>query len=203
MGRTPGRGRPPAASRDLLQDAAFELFLENGYARTTVEQIASRAGVSRNTFFNYFDAKSDVFWTEVDAALDGLEALLGGGTAVRDATSPAPVPALVERLLAVAGTLGPARVPWLLTQLDFIDAGVDVLASAVTRFARFTGLVERFLAGHDRAGSPTAATVLAYASAGAAIAAARSWAAAGPARGTFDEWLRRALPPVLDAGAGF
>jgi AcrR family transcriptional regulator len=38
------RGRPPTSSREILQDAAFELFLENSYPKTTVDQIAQRAG---------------------------------------------------------------------------------------------------------------------------------------------------------------
>ena len=72
------RGRPPASSREMLQDAAFELFLENSYAGTTVEEIAQRAGVSRNTFFNYFPTKSDVFWVELDESLDRLRREVNG-----------------------------------------------------------------------------------------------------------------------------
>ena len=53
----------------MLQEAAFELFLENSYAGTSIEQITQRAGVSRNTFFNYFKAKSDVFWVDLDATI--------------------------------------------------------------------------------------------------------------------------------------
>ena len=71
-------GRPRRSSAEVLADAAAELFLEQGYGRTTVDQIAARAGVSRATFFNYFPAKSDVMWLELDAAVAGLPGLPGG-----------------------------------------------------------------------------------------------------------------------------
>ncbi|MBC7441420.1 MAG: TetR family transcriptional regulator, partial [Ramlibacter sp.] len=69
-------GRPRGSSRAMLEEAAAELFLEQTYAGTTIEQITRRAGVSRNTFFNYFRAKSDLLWVDVDAGLGGLP---GGG----------------------------------------------------------------------------------------------------------------------------
>lgn len=50
----------------------MELFLEKSYRATTVEQIASRAGISRASFFNYLPTKSDVLWIEVDEALNSL-----------------------------------------------------------------------------------------------------------------------------------
>ena len=71
-------GRPRRSSAEVLADAAAELFLEQGYGRTTVDQIAVRAGVSRATFFNYFTAKSDVMWLELDAAVAGLPGHLAG-----------------------------------------------------------------------------------------------------------------------------
>src|SRR6478735_3643507 len=72
--QTAQAGRPRASSRGMLAEAAGELFLEQTYAGTTVDDIARRAGVSRATFFNYFAAKSDLLWLEVDEALDAFDA---------------------------------------------------------------------------------------------------------------------------------
>jgi len=71
------RGRPLASSPEMLQEAALELFVEQTYAKTTIEEITQRAGVSRATFFNYFPAKSDVFWVDLDDALRRLSGVLG------------------------------------------------------------------------------------------------------------------------------
>ncbi|MFC5337880.1 aspartate dehydrogenase domain-containing protein [Leucobacter denitrificans] len=63
------RGRPQASSCDTLAEAACELFLEQGYDATTVADITRRAGVSRSTFFNYFDGKAATIWFALDAFL--------------------------------------------------------------------------------------------------------------------------------------
>ena len=74
MGQVRRVGRPPAASREILEEAACELFLEQGYAATSVADITQRAGVSRATFFNYIPTKSDLLWTSVDDALAQAQA---------------------------------------------------------------------------------------------------------------------------------
>lgn len=40
----------------------MELFQERGYARTTVEEIAARAGLAERTFFRYFNDKREVLF---------------------------------------------------------------------------------------------------------------------------------------------
>lgn len=44
---------------DAIHLAAYELAEGQGLSAATVEEIASRAGVSRRTFFNYFPTKED------------------------------------------------------------------------------------------------------------------------------------------------
>ena len=55
------RTRRKDARPSELLDAALELFVEKGFAATTVEAVAARAGVSKGTLFLYFPSKAELF----------------------------------------------------------------------------------------------------------------------------------------------
>jgi AcrR family transcriptional regulator len=46
-----------------MQMAALELFAEQGFEKTTVNEIAARAGVTRRTFFRHFSDKREVLFS--------------------------------------------------------------------------------------------------------------------------------------------
>jgi AcrR family transcriptional regulator len=54
------RWEPNASGR--LTEAALALFAERGYAKTTVGDIAARAGLTERTFFNHFSDKREVLF---------------------------------------------------------------------------------------------------------------------------------------------
>ncbi len=49
-------------TRTLLYSIAVSLMEKQGFANTTIEEIASKAGVSIGTFYHYFRSKEDVFF---------------------------------------------------------------------------------------------------------------------------------------------
>ena len=69
-----GRWEPDAAGR--LREAALELFVEQGYDATSVDQIAERAGVGRSTFFRTFPTKEAVIFPDHEEVLARIEARL-------------------------------------------------------------------------------------------------------------------------------
>jgi AcrR family transcriptional regulator len=48
------------ARRNQILDAAASVFAEKGFHRATTKDIASAAGVSEGTIYNYFDSKADL-----------------------------------------------------------------------------------------------------------------------------------------------
>jgi len=54
------RERKKAKTRAAIREHAMRLFEQQGYAATTVDQIAEAADVSPSTFFRYFPTKEDV-----------------------------------------------------------------------------------------------------------------------------------------------
>ncbi|MBA8991422.1 AcrR family transcriptional regulator [Curtobacterium pusillum] len=190
-------GRPRRSSAEVLADAAAELFLEQGYGRTTVDQIAARAGVSRATFFNYFTAKSDVLWLDLDAAVASLPALL------EQSAETSGVRAVEEALLAAARAHDPDRVPWAIAQAEVMGIGPELVASVATRVMAQHAAVAAFVA--SRTGErPTALwpQTVSGAMLGAAAAAFGVWVADGVGRRPLVEYVGAALTPVasgLDA----
>ena len=59
--RSETRRRRKAERPHEILEAAFVQFSRNGYATTTLEQIAERAGVTKGTIYVYFDSKEHLF----------------------------------------------------------------------------------------------------------------------------------------------
>lgn len=63
-------------TRDRLVECALELFAKNGYAATTIDEIATAAGTTRVTFYAYYPSRIDLmrdFLARVNAVLDRAE----------------------------------------------------------------------------------------------------------------------------------
>ena len=58
---TPTRTRNAADSRQRLLEAAYDLFSERGYGRTTIREIGARAGVDPALIARYFGSKAHLY----------------------------------------------------------------------------------------------------------------------------------------------
>jgi AcrR family transcriptional regulator len=90
------RERQKAGRREGILKAAALLFRRDGFAATSIEQIAERAELSAGTVYNYFASKGDLLLALV--ALDGAQVRAAGARHVaRPAGDPvAAVNALLE-----------------------------------------------------------------------------------------------------------
>ena len=97
------RERKKLKTRLAIQEHALRLFREQGYEKTTVEQIADAAEVSPSTFFRYFPTKEDV------VLFDALDPLLLEAFRRQPAELTA-IQAIRQAFREVWGGLTPAQV---------------------------------------------------------------------------------------------
>ena len=96
------RGRKKRQTREAIAEAAWRLFMAEGFEAVTVAQVASEAGVSEKTVFNYFATKEDLFYHRLESFEDWLL------TAVRNRPKGETVAGAVRRfLLQPMGLLAP------------------------------------------------------------------------------------------------
>lgn len=133
-------------SRERLQQAALDLFAEQGYDETTVAQIAARAGVTDRTFFRQFSDKREVLF----AGSERLLALFVDAVAASPATDPLQI--TTDALHAAAEFFPQDRLPWSRTRADLVfthpalaereQLKMVTLASAVAKALRERGIGE-------------------------------------------------------------
>jgi AcrR family transcriptional regulator len=133
------RERKKAKTRAAIRDHALRLFRENGYQRTTVEQIAAAAEVSPSTFFRYFQTKEDVVLQD-DMDTRMIEALERQ-------------PADLSPLSAVRGAVRDAFASYTDADLDVIGETSalsmtvpEIRARATDEFTRTIGVIAEALA---------------------------------------------------------
>lgn len=110
-----GRWQPGA--RDRLESAAFELFLEQGFAQTTVPQIAARAGLTTRTFFRHFADKREVLFAYEEDLPALVEKLMADIPATRS-----PMAVVASGLSTLAMTVFEGQIDYLRTRRAVINA---------------------------------------------------------------------------------
>ncbi len=70
--------------RRQIVDAAVELFIEKGFHKTTTRQIASAAGFSIGSLYEYIQSKEDILYLVCDAIHEEIEEHVSEALAVAD-----------------------------------------------------------------------------------------------------------------------
>jgi TetR/AcrR family transcriptional regulator, regulator of mycofactocin system len=165
------RGRRPATSREDVARAALDLFNRQGYDETTVDEIAGAVGVSRRTFFRYYDSKREVVWGEFDAELVRLEQKLAS------ASTDEPMMDVLRRAVVATNRFGAGELDELRIRMGLISSVPTLVAHSAVRYAEWCDVVAAFVAGR-MGGTPDdlGPQTVARAALGAAMAAFTCWA---------------------------
>jgi mycofactocin system transcriptional regulator len=190
------RGRPPGTSARELELISLRLFSEVGFEDTTVERIAAEAGVSRRTFFRYFESKADVLWHAFDGEVRALRAAF--------AAAPATVPLMeaIREVVVGANRYRASDVPELRTRMNLIGSVPALQASAAHHYDAWERAVSDFAASRlGQAGDSLIPMAIGRATLAVCRSAYDSWVDRADAGLTvyLDQALR-ALAAGFDAG---
>jgi len=165
------RGRRPATTRREVARAALDLFARQGYDETGIDEIAAAVGVSRRTFFRYYDSKPEVVWGEFDAELVRLR------TRLDEAPADEPMMDVLRRAVMDTNRFGAGELDELRIRIGLTSTVPTLIAHSAVRYAEWCDVVAGFVSARI-GGSPDdlAPQTVARAALGAATAAFTSWA---------------------------
>ncbi len=178
------RGRPRGTSRRTLELIALRLFARHGFDETTIEQIAAEAGVSRRTFFRYFDSKASVLWGEFDSEISVIAEALAR---VPDSV---PIMEAIRQAVVAANHYRAEDVPELRARMSLLGSAFSLQSSAAAHYDAWERVVREFVAA--RIGHPPGSLY--------PLTVSRSTLAA--CRAAYERWSARAdgdLTVYLDA----
>ncbi|HEY0807607.1 MAG TPA: TetR family transcriptional regulator [Pseudonocardiaceae bacterium] len=139
------RERKKAKTRAAIREHAMRLFREQGYADTTVDQIADAAEVSPSTFFRYFPTKEDVvlgddydeLWVEAFRA---------------QPAELSPIRAIRASMHAVFGDLPPEAMQREKERIRLLKEVPELRASSMDNYMKSMTMIAEILA--ERIGRP-------------------------------------------------
>jgi AcrR family transcriptional regulator len=132
-----GRWQPGA--RERLEQAALDLFLEQGFTETTVPQITARAGLTTRTFFRHFADKREVLFAGEESVPERVARLMADA-----APSLGPMELITEGLAPAAAEIFEGRsLDYLLRRRAAIDAEPALHERELRKFALMSQALER------------------------------------------------------------
>jgi AcrR family transcriptional regulator len=190
------RERKKQRTRELIAQAALELFLERGFDAVTIADVAERADVDVKTIYNYYGSKADLFYHRLEELQESLLA------AIRERQAGESVLAAFSRfLLAAQGYLGDERATARLRGVtEMIVGSPTLLAYEEQVYARFASALADLLAEETGARGDAEPSVVAYALIGlhrSLVAYVRAGTLAGTPNATLARGVRAQAKKAL------
>ena len=118
-------------TRERLLDAAKDAFTREGYAGTSVDVIAERAGFSKGAFYSNFESKEAIFLDLLEAHM-GEEVAISSGFVPQNASAEGAIEAIAARYAS-----DPVDLEWCLLSIEFALHATRSPAFAERRAALF------------------------------------------------------------------
>lgn len=181
------RGRARSTTRPQIAAVALDLFIRDGYEAVTVEDIAAAAGISRRTFFRYFESKQEVPWGDFEPLLAEFE------TALNTAPSTESMLSAIRRAVHRFNDVPASELAKHRHRMRILLSTPELVAFSTVRYASWRLVVARFVAA--RLGTdPTSP-----------VAQAVSWACLGVSLSAYERWIddeSADLQSLIDDGFG-
>lgn len=192
------RSRNVERNRAEAADIALQLFAERGYDAVGIDDIAAAAGISRRTFFRYFESKEGVVLPFEEERLEVLREALATRT-----DGETPLGAVRRAVHTMADHIDEHEHTAMLTRLRIIEQNPTVHARSLEVLARWEVALREVIAAAigEQPDTSLTARVVASASVAAFRSAAELWAANGGGA-TLADLVEEAFE-VLNAGIGF
>lgn len=164
-------GRAPATTHGELSHVALDLFLAHGFENTTVDDIATAAGISRRTLFRYFPSKNDLPWGDFDSLLEQMRDHLARIDPDR------PLVEILRQVVIDFNRYPENELPFHRSRMDLLLNVPSLLAHSTLRFAAWRRVIAEYV-GERRGESADALTPQTVA-----------WACLGLCLSAYEQWL--------------
>ena len=135
MAESSRRSRKKAEVREALVRAADRLFAARGFDGTTIDEIAEAAGVSRRTFFRYFETKEAIVFPQTEERFELFKKLLHARL-----EGASPFAAVRESIFAVGQTFMASRENEVRRQ-ELVEGSTALLAAELEIYQRWENAI--------------------------------------------------------------
>jgi AcrR family transcriptional regulator len=80
---TAAGGPAPGGTKARIQETALDLFVQQGYEKTSLREISDRLGITKAALYYHFTSKQELLQSITQPLLDGLERILAEETDTR------------------------------------------------------------------------------------------------------------------------